>query len=114
VRATLGLAEQWRATARAKAAVHPIATVRHTDVVARRTRDLEGRCPKASTNGSAARAEVLAIAAPAHPSSDRRFSALLTNGRAETTAGQCHLGLQGQGLCYFGDRMLGSLASGAA
>src|SRR5438270_2355880 len=96
VRSSLGLAKQGSATARAEAAVHPIAAVRHTRVVARRTRDLEGRCAKASANRSAACAQVLAIAAPARPRSDRRFSALPTNRTAKATACQCHVALQGQ------------------
>jgi hypothetical protein len=96
MRSSLGLAKQGRATARAEAAVHPIAAVRHTRVVARRTRDLEGRCAKASANGSAACAQVLAIAAPARSRSDRRFSALPMNRTAKATACQCHVALQGQ------------------
>ena len=76
VRSSLSLAKQGSATARAEAAVHPIAAVRHTQVVARRTRDLEGRCAKASANRSAACAQVLTIAAPAHARRDWRSGAL--------------------------------------
>lgn len=96
MRSSLGLAEQWSATARAEAAVHPIAAVRHTRVVARRARDLEGRGAKARAHRSAAGAQVLAVAAPAHARGDRGFIALPTNRTAKATACQCHVALQGR------------------
>lgn len=96
VRSSLGLAEQWCATARAEPAVHPIAAVRHARVVARRTRDREGSGAKAGANRSAACAQVLAIAAPTHPRGDRRFGALPTNGPAKATSCHGHVALHGK------------------
>ena len=96
--AGLGLAEQRGATARAEAAVHAIAAVRDTRVVARRTRDCEARCAKASAYRSAACAQVLAIAAPAHARGNRRFSALPANRTAKATARHSHAALQGRSL----------------
>jgi hypothetical protein len=96
VRSSLGLAKQRRATTRTEASVHPIAAIRHTPVVTGGTHHLEGRCAKASANRSAACAQVLAVAAPAHPRRDRRFSALPTNRFAKATPCQCHFALQAQ------------------
>jgi hypothetical protein len=80
----LSLAKDRSTAIWAKPAVHSIAAVRHAREVARLPYDLERRGAKASTNRSAARAQVLAIAAPAHPRSDRR-SAL-----SQRTAPQRH------------------------
>jgi len=90
----LGLAEQRSAAARAEAAVHPIAAVGHARVVARRPGDLEGCRAKASADGPAACAEVLAIPAPADPRGDWRLGALPTNRAAKATACHCHVCLQ--------------------
>ena len=59
VRSGLRFAKQWRATARAEAAEHPVSAVRHARIVARRACNLEGRrvearsdrgrCPRPST-----------------------------------------------------------------
>ena len=94
VRSRFGLAEQWSAAARAEPPVHPIAAVRDARVVARRPRHREGRHAKARTHRSAARAQVLAIAAPAHPRGDRRFRALPTNRAAKAAPCHGHVALQ--------------------
>lgn len=79
VRSCLCLAEEGRATIRAEPAVHSISAVGHAREIARPPTDLERRGAKADTNRSTASAQVLAIAAPAHPRSDRWFSALPAN-----------------------------------
>ena len=89
----LSLAKDRSTAIWAKPAVHSIAAVRHAREVARLPYDLERGGAKASTNGSASRAQVLAIAAPAHPRSDRRLSALPTNRTAKAPACHCHCAL---------------------
>ena len=93
VRPRLGLAEHRSAAVRAEPAVHPIAAVGHARIVGRRSLDLEGLGAKARPHRSAARAQVLAIAAPAHPRGDRRFIALPTYRTTETTTGNAHAAL---------------------
>src|SRR6478609_6715168 len=92
----LSLAKDRSTAIWAKPAVHSIAAVRHAREVARLSYNLERGGAKASTNGSASRAQVLAIAAPAHPRSDRRLSALPTNRTAKAPACHCHCALQRQ------------------
>ena len=92
----LSLAEERSAARCAEPAVHSIAAVRHARKVACLPDDLERLGAKTSTNGSAARAQVLAIAAPAHSRCDRRFSALPTNCTAKASSCHCHCALQGQ------------------
>jgi hypothetical protein len=96
MRSGLSLAKEGRATGRAESAVHAIATVRHTRVVARCTRDLERRCAKTSADRSAPCPQVLAITAPTHSRGNGRFSALPTHSAAEAPACYCHLALRGQ------------------
>ena len=96
MRSRLSLAKKRSATIGAKSAVHTITTVRHTHEVARLPYDLERRGGKASANGSAAGAQVLAIAAPAYPRGDRRFRTLPADRAAQASACQCHRALQGQ------------------
>jgi len=92
----LSLAKERSATIGAKSAVHTITTVCHTYEVARLPYDLERRGGKASANGSAAGAQVLAIAAPAYPRGDRRFRAFPADRAAQALTCQCHRALQGQ------------------
>lgn len=94
VRSRLGLAEERSAAVRAEAAVHSIPTVRRTREVTRPPSDLERRHAKAGTDRSTACAQVLAIAAPAHPRGDWRFRALPANRTAKTPACDCHCALQ--------------------
>ena len=96
MRPGLSLAKDRSTAIWAKPAVHSIAAVRHAREVTRLPYDLERLGAKASTNRSAARAQVLAIAAPARPRSDRRVSALPTNRTAKAPACHCHCALQGQ------------------
>ena len=96
----LSLAKDRSTAIWAKPAVHSIAAVRHAREDARLPYNLERGGAKASTNGSASRAQVLAIAAPAHPRSDRRLSALPTNRTAKAPACHCHCALQRQNRNY--------------
>ena len=96
VRSCLGLAKERSAAIWAEPAVHSIPAVRHTREVTRPSYDLERRGAKAGTDGSAACAQVLAIAAPAHPSCDWRFRAFPANRTAKTPACDYHSALQGQ------------------
>jgi hypothetical protein len=93
---SLSFAKHRSAAVRAESAAHSVATVRHTRVLTRRTRDLEGRCAKASANRPAACAQVLAIAAPTHSRRNRRFSALPANRAAKASSCYRHLAPQGQ------------------
>ena len=86
----LSLAKERSAAIGTEPTVHSIATVRHTRKVARLPYDLERCGAKASANRSAACAQVLAIAAPAHARGDWRFRALPANRAAKTPACHCH------------------------
>ena len=86
----LCLAEQGSAAGRAKSPMHAVATVRDAREISRPPRNLERLGAKASSNGPATGAQVLAIAAPAGARSDRRFLALPTNRPAKAPASQCH------------------------
>ena len=92
----LSLAKDRSAAIWAKPAVHSIAAVRHAREVARLPHDLERGGAKASANRSASPAQVLAIAAPAHPRSDWRVSALPTNRTTKAPACHRHCALQCQ------------------
>jgi hypothetical protein len=96
MRSHLSLAKDRGTAIWAKPAVHSIAAVCHAREVTCLPYDLERLGAKASTNRSAARAQVLAIAAPARPRSDRRLSALPTNPTAKAPACHCHCALQDQ------------------
>ncbi len=96
MRSCLSLAEERGAAIAAEPAVHSIATVGHTQEVARFPHDLERCGAKAGANRPAACSQILAIAAPAHPSGDWRFRALPANRTAEAPACHCHCALQGQ------------------
>jgi len=96
MRPRLSLARDRSTAIWAKPAVHSIAAVCHTREVTCLPYDLERLGAKASTNRSAARAQVLAIAAPARPRSHRRLSALPTNRTAKAPACHCHCALQDQ------------------
>ena len=96
VRSGLRFAKQWRATARAEAAEHPVSAVRQARIVARRACNLEGRRVKARSDRAAACAQVLAIPAPAHPNGNWRLEALPKNFAAKATACQSHVTLQGR------------------
>jgi hypothetical protein len=90
MRSCLRLAKERSAAIGAKPSVHSIAAIRHAREVARLPFDLERGGAKASTHRSASRAQVLAIAAPAHPRGDGRLSAFPTNRTAKATACHCH------------------------
>ena len=92
----LSLAKDRSTAIWAKPAVHSIAAVRHAREVARLPHDLERGGAKASANRSASPAQVLAIAAPAHPRSDWRVSALPTNRTTKAPACHRHCALQCQ------------------
>ena len=94
VRSRLGLAKERSAAIRAEPAVHSVSTVRHTREVAHLPCDLERRGAKANANRSTARAQVLAIAAPAHTRGDWWFRALPAHCTAKTPASDCHCPLQ--------------------
>jgi hypothetical protein len=94
MRSCLSLAKERSSASWAKPAVHSIAAVRHTREVTRLPYDLERLGAKASANRPAACAQVLAIAAPAHPCSDRPFSALPTHRTAKAPTRHCHCALQ--------------------
>ena len=96
VRSCLCLAEERRAAFRAETAVHSISAVRHTREITRPPTDPERRGAKTDPNRSTASAQVLAIAAPAYPRSDWRFSALPANRTAKTPASNCHCSLQAE------------------
>jgi len=96
MRSCLGLAEERSAAIWAEPAVHPVLAIGHTREVAQPPYDLERCGAKAGTDCSAACAQILAIAAPAHPRSDRRFRALPANRSAKTPARDCHCTLQGR------------------
>ena len=96
MRSCLSLAKHRSSTAWAESAVHSVATVRRTRIVARRTYYAEGCRPKANANGSAASAQILAIAAPANPRRNRRLCALPANRTAKASACYRHFQLQGQ------------------
>jgi hypothetical protein len=98
MRACLGLAKERRTATWAESAVHSTTAVGHAKEVTRRPGDLESLRTKASANRSAACAQILAIAAPAHARSNRRFSALPTNRPAKAPACHCHCALHGQAL----------------
>ena len=111
VRPSLSLAEERSPAGWAESTVHSIATVRDTREVTRPPYDLEGRGAKASTNRSAACAQVLAIAAPAHPRRDWWLVALPANRAAKAPASHCHCALQGRNAGMLGtDHMPAPLA----
>ena len=93
---SLSFAKHGSATVRTESAAHSVATVRHTRVVARCTRDLERHCAKASANRPAACAQVLAIAAPTHSRRNRGLSALPANRTAKASSCYRHLAPWGQ------------------
>jgi hypothetical protein len=95
MRSCLCLAKERRTAVRAKSAVHSVAAVCHAREVACLPYNLECRGAKASTNRSAACAQVLAVSAPAHARDDRRLRALPSNRAAKTSPGHCHRTLQG-------------------
>ena len=96
MRSCLGLAKERSPASRTKAAVHAVATIRHANEVTRCSYDLERLGPKAGADRSAACPQVLTVATPAHPCSDRRFSALPTHRTAKAPTCHCHCILQGQ------------------
>ena len=96
VRSRLCLAEQ-RCTARGtKSPMHSVAAVRKAREVSRLSHYLECGRAKASSNRSAARPQILAVAAPANARRDRRLVTLPTNCTAKAPASQRHRNLQGQ------------------
>src|SRR5262245_57728026 len=96
MRSCLSLAKERSPASRAKPAVHSIAAVRHAREVTHLPYDLEGLGAKASANRPAACTQKLTIAAPAHPCSDRRFSALPTHRTAKAPTCHRHRPLLGQ------------------
>ena len=96
MRSCLSFAKKRSTATWAEPAVHSTTAVGHAREVACFPDGLESVRTKASANRSAARAQVLAIAAPAHSGSDRRFGALPTNRTAKAPASHCHCALQGQ------------------
>jgi hypothetical protein len=96
MRSCLSLAEEWSAAIWAEPAVHSTTAVRHTREVTRLPHDLERQGAKASAYRSTARSQILAIAAPTHPRSDRRLRALPANCTAKAPACHRHFALQGQ------------------
>ena len=101
MRSCLRLAKERSAAIRAKSAVHSIAAVCQTCEVARFPYNLERRGAKAGAHGSAPCAQVLAIAAPAHPRGDRRFRAFPANRTAKAPACHSHCKLQGGERDYY-------------
>jgi hypothetical protein len=96
VRSCLGLAEERSAAIRAEPTVHSVPTIGHTREVTHPPLDLERSGAKAGANRSTACAQILAIAAPAHPGRDWRLCALPANRAAKTPACDCHCALQAQ------------------
>ena len=110
MRSCLSLAKERSSASWAKPAVHSIAAVRHAREVSRLPHNLERLGAKASAHRPAARAQVLAIAAPAHPCSDRRFSALPTHRTAKASTRHCHCALQRKRRQHTVAQIVGSVA----
>ena len=90
MRSCLGLTEQRGAANRTKATAHPVTAVREAREAARLPDDAEGLGSKARADCSAACAQVLAVAAPAHPRRDRRCRTVPTNSATKAAPCQCH------------------------
>lgn len=113
VRSRLGLTEKRSAAFGAKPAVHTSPAIGHAREVARPSDDPERFGAKARANRSASRAEVLAIAAPAHARGDRRFRALPAHRAAQALSRDCHGCLQA-GIRWNGESYIrGPVSAGA-